>query len=338
MPYVPYKELVLEMVRTFHQKVKDRIPEVEQEQFFDKIFFPRCLDAWARRSRRGRYSLSLTSMPIGEFNHGTHVLIWKFDSSSLTYDCVKSEKKISRPNIIPKKVPGTYAGAVTANMTPAHVEKLKNIHRQKLANSEYAEQFLKSGKIPKPLRKVTELAIVYTKIHKAEKGDIRRGLRSIGIGTEKVIDINFVGGSVTSLTIPKAEIDELKSKLSSKDLWLEDFNPLSEEASKYCSYFKEPIARYLDRLNVAKKIAEDGGKVGLKNFYCSIMANNAVDFHNKRHNLELEEQENAKKRRDFSRMPLDKLKGILLDETVLPDGPMGLLIGEDMDVDPSKSS
>ena len=78
---------------------------------------------------------------------------------------------------------------------------------------------------------------MYTKIHKAEKGDIRRGLRSIGIGTEKVIDINFVGGSVTSLTIPKAEIDELKSKLSSKDLWLEDFNPLSEEASKYCSYF-----------------------------------------------------------------------------------------------------
>ena len=150
------------------------------------------------------------------------------------------EKEISA-NIIPKKVPGTYAGAVTANMTPAHVEKLKNIHRQKLANWEFAEQFLKSGKIPKPLRKVTELAIVYTKIHKAEKGEIQRGLRSIGIRTEKVIDINFVGGSVTSLTIPKAEIDELKSKFSSKDLWLEDLIPLARRLRNTAHISRNPL-------------------------------------------------------------------------------------------------
>ena len=102
--------------------------------------------------------------------------------------------------------------------------------------------------------------------------------------------------------------------------------------------FKEPIARYLDRLNLAKKIAENGGKVVLKNFYHSVMVNDAVVYHNRKHRLELTEQEGSKKRGGFALWLLDKLRVVLLDESVLPDGPMGLLVGEDMDVDPSKTS
>ena len=329
VPFIPYNEFLTVICNTFEQRFVTWFGDKEFEAFFDNIYLPRCLDAWARRDKRGNYTLCRDSEPIRYFDPKKHCLAWKFDTRTRTYDCLRKDINVVKLNPAPERKPTSYAGAVIANMTKGHVDQMKRIHQEKLVKSpEYAQQFLKSGKMPKPIRKVTELDIVYGKIHKAEKGDIRRGLRSVGIQTENIIDINFVGVSVSALTVPKAEANALKAKLRGMDLLVEDFNPLSNETAKYNKINKEPIIRLLDRLNVAKKVAADGGRLGLSNFYNTLIVNNSVDFHNKKFNLELEEREIAKKRRDFSRLTLDKIKELVLDEIILPSGPMGWIIDQ----------
>ena len=79
-----------------------------------------------------------------------------------------------------------------------------------------------------PLKaKLTEM-YVYN-MHRTTRGNLRKALRSDGIDTSKIIDIQFIGKSITLLLIPDAFKSELISKLNALKRFqiLDVFDPLN---------------------------------------------------------------------------------------------------------------
>jgi len=179
-----------------------------------------------------------------------------FDTVTRTYTIRSAPKR-----------PATFADAVKSGIPKDYHERLEKSQQQKLRNSDYAVQYLKSGHHPKPLRKTQELGFLYLESKKIKKSEIRTCLRTIGIESGKVVDINFAGNNVTVLTVPTAHMSNMESVLIGKGIVTNSFDPLSQEANKYDKEGKDPTIRFAERLIRMRKNAESAGRPGLANFY-----------------------------------------------------------------------
>jgi hypothetical protein len=168
--------------------------------------------------------------------------------------------------------PRTFADAVKTGIPKDYHERLKTTQMQKLRNCEYAVKYMKSGQHPKPLRKTQELGFIYMESKKLRKNEIRTCLRTIGIDTGRVIDINFAGNNITVLTVPSGLINAMEGTLKKNGMVTISFDPLSREANKFDKEDKDPIIRFAERLMRMRKNAETLGRSGLATFYQAHMA------------------------------------------------------------------
>lgn len=182
-----------------------------------------------------------------------------FDTPLRTYSIKVRPKPIT---------PNSYAEATKSGIPENYHENLRKTHEQKLrSNPEYAAQYLKSGRPPKPIRRTHEIGFIYTQSKRLKRSEVRIGLRAIGIETGKIIDINFIGSNVTVLTVPKEQMHKIDPILRSKGLLIESFNPLSPETNRFDKEEKSPAIRFAERMLRMKDEAAKRGKLGLANFY-----------------------------------------------------------------------
>jgi hypothetical protein len=79
---------------------------------------------------------------------------------------------------------------------------------------EDAVKLLHTGKIPDH-RKKAQLEVIYVKGIKRQRRDyLRLALREEGVQTREIIDINFIGKSVTTMLVPKEAKERITTSIS----------------------------------------------------------------------------------------------------------------------------
>jgi hypothetical protein len=101
----------------------------------------------------------------------------------------------------------------------------------------------------------TKLVEVYIKnMHRTIRSHLRKALSSDGIDTSRIIDIQFVGKSLTMMLIPEGYKDELISKLSALERFeiLDSFDPLDISFMKTLPQYQDMSDEELLRLALEK--------------------------------------------------------------------------------------
>jgi hypothetical protein len=186
--------------------------------------------------------------------------------------CSLLDKGATPPRVTNDGSVKSYAEAVKRSVPADYHKKLKEKHINRLkCDPEYALEFVKSGRQPAPMRQRKPLTIIYILGKRTSRNEIRAAYKGQGVNTTKIIDINFVGKSMTALTIPQDYKEECCQIFEKAKILRRDFNPLDPDTNKYSSEDKAPLDRFIERQEGAIDNASKKKRFGLANFYHNTM-------------------------------------------------------------------
>ena len=305
---------------------------MESSKILREIF-----DTWFYPPMKRNFRRAIGSFAINYFNYEEFSIRTEYDEVSGTYwheyreikDIIKeselrkldsdirAKKYYDEPT--PPQFEKTYAQVAVKGIPASYYAKLQEKHLNRLkSDPEYAIQFIKAGKQPAPMRNKTELTVIHIKGKRTNRRDLRAAYKSLGINTSKLVDINFIGKSVTALTVP-LEYKEIAYAIFDKiDISLRDFNPLDPSTNKYSVEDKDPLERFLLRQEGYKESAEKRGKKGLANFYKSTMVETAMEEYHKSAKSKLAESDLKPIKSEFMRKSAMEIKFIIDSVVTVP--------------------